>query len=128
MIYGYGARIDNDSNAITIIDEENRTAETTGYINGEYVEFSGGGSSDFSTAEVTVIGSGGAISGANIYDDENDDNTASYGVLESGVNTVVLYKGKAILYAQGEEISVSGSITDNEGVLTVTGNGTITIS
>lgn len=46
MIYSYGGRIDNDSNAITKIDEENRTAETKGYINGEYVEFAGGGSSD----------------------------------------------------------------------------------
>lgn len=43
MIYGFGGRIDNDSNAVTMIDEENRTAETKGYINGEFVEFSGGG-------------------------------------------------------------------------------------
>ena len=43
MIYSYGGRVDNDSNAITEIDEENRTAETKGYVNGEYVEFSSGG-------------------------------------------------------------------------------------
>ena len=43
MIYGFGGRIDNDSNAVTMIDEENRTAETKGYVNGEYVEFTGGG-------------------------------------------------------------------------------------
>lgn len=42
MIYGFGGRVDNDSNAVTMIDEENRTAETKGYVNGEYVEFSGG--------------------------------------------------------------------------------------
>ena len=55
MVYNYGGRVDNDSNAITKIDEENRSAETKGYINGEYVEFSGGGSSDFSTAQMTVV-------------------------------------------------------------------------
>lgn len=43
MIYGFGGRIDNDSDAVTMIDEENRTAVTKGYINGEFVEFSSGG-------------------------------------------------------------------------------------
>ena len=40
MGYAYGMRLDTDSNAITFIDEENQTANTKGYINGEYVEFS----------------------------------------------------------------------------------------
>ncbi len=40
MAYAYGMRFDDDSNAITRIDEENQTAVTTGHINGEYVEFS----------------------------------------------------------------------------------------
>lgn len=39
MVYSYGARFDDDSNAITVIDEENQTSNTTGYINGEYIEF-----------------------------------------------------------------------------------------
>lgn len=39
MSYAYGMRFDDDSNAITVIDEENQTASTTGYINGEYVDF-----------------------------------------------------------------------------------------
>lgn len=43
MAYVYGMRLDRDSNATTEIDEANRTARTTGYVNGEYVEFSGGG-------------------------------------------------------------------------------------
>lgn len=42
MAYAYGMRFDDDSNAITVIDEDNQTAVTTGYINGEYVEFDGG--------------------------------------------------------------------------------------
>ena len=41
MAYAYGMRFDDDSNAITVIDEDNQTAVTTGYIDGEYVEFGG---------------------------------------------------------------------------------------
>lgn len=60
MSYAYGMRFDDDSNAITVIDEDNQTAVTTGYIDGEYVEFGGGGgSSDFSTAELTVVNNSG---------------------------------------------------------------------
>lgn len=44
--YSYGARIDKDSNAVTVIDETEKTATTKGYVNGEYVEFSGGGVSE----------------------------------------------------------------------------------
>lgn len=43
MSYSYGCRVDKDSNAITTIDEENKTAATKGYVNGEYVEFGNGG-------------------------------------------------------------------------------------
>lgn len=39
MAFAYGMRFDDDSNAITVIDEDNQSATTTGYINGEYVEF-----------------------------------------------------------------------------------------
>ena len=40
MEYSYGGRIDNDSNAITTIDETELTARTVGYANGIPVEFS----------------------------------------------------------------------------------------
>ena len=43
MEYSYGMRFDGDSNAITTIDETEMTAVTKGFVNGEYVEFSGGG-------------------------------------------------------------------------------------
>ena len=42
-MYSFGMRFDNDSNAITTIDEVNETAITKGYVNGEYREFGGGG-------------------------------------------------------------------------------------
>lgn len=43
-MYSFGMRLDNDSNAITQIDEVEKTATTKGYVNGEYVEFGSGGS------------------------------------------------------------------------------------
>lgn len=39
-MYEYGMRLDDDSNAITQIDEENLTARSFGYVDGEPVEFS----------------------------------------------------------------------------------------
>lgn len=47
MSYAYGMRFDDNSNAITVIDEENQTAVTTGYIDGEPVDFGGGGTDLF---------------------------------------------------------------------------------
>ena len=35
MAYAYGMRFDDNSNAITVIDEDNQTAVTTGYIDGD---------------------------------------------------------------------------------------------
>lgn len=45
MAVAYGTRINDDTNFITEIDLDNNTCETTGYINGEAVDFSGGGGS-----------------------------------------------------------------------------------
>lgn len=55
MSYSYGCRVDADSNAITVIDEENKTATTKGYVNGEYVEFgSGGGGASLPTVKYSA--------------------------------------------------------------------------
>ena len=54
MSYAYGMRFDDDSNAITVIDEDNQTAVTTGYIDGEYVEFAGGNPNRVQTITGTV--------------------------------------------------------------------------
>lgn len=54
MAYAYGMRFDDDSNAITVIDEDNQTAVTTGYIDGEYVEFGGGNPNHVQTITGTV--------------------------------------------------------------------------
>lgn len=55
MAYTFGARLDDDSYALTTIDEDQGTASTKGEINGVPFEGGGGGgSSDFHTATVTV--------------------------------------------------------------------------
>lgn len=54
MAYAYGMRFDDNSNAITVIDEDNQTAVTTGYIDGEYVEFGGGNPNHVQTITGTV--------------------------------------------------------------------------
>ena len=96
----------------------------------------GGGSSDFSTAEVTIVGGQGLGSEVVlpiITEMAFGDYTGivSTELFESGIQTVVLYQGHA--YADGVYISsVSGNATlTDEGklkLLDITGDCTITIS
>lgn len=67
MAYAYGMRFDDDSNAITVINEENQTAVTTGYINGEYVEF-GGNPNSVQTVTGTLANPWGNIDYAELRD------------------------------------------------------------
>lgn len=117
MVYSFGCRVDNDSNAVTVIDEENETASTTGYVNGEYVEFSGGGgSSDFSTATVTIKTAVREVPFFYISTDNNKnfedletEEAVSFsdlfglsGILATTTPSqieVVTYKGKTIIYS-----------------------------
>ena len=148
MIYGYGARVDNDSNAITVVDEENRTEETKGYINGEYVEFSGGGSSDFSTAQVSVVNNSSGEADINIlssYGDCSADwelspNTLPVCVFGTYLTVpsnstdsvpIVVYKGHSLFGVSGAKITTSGNVelidADNH-IYDVSGDCTITIT
>lgn len=67
MAYAYGMRFDDDSNAITVIDEDNQTAVTTGYINGEYVEFGGGNPNYVQTITGTVAAPTGEDDSGNLF-------------------------------------------------------------
>ena len=144
MSYSYGCRVDRDSNAITEIDEENKTATTKGYVNGEYVEFDGG-SSDFSIAEVTVINNtSGTMPNLTsnapivIKNDTNDFPACIMFAPMSVVGTTVtfmvpLYKGKCVWDSQSfvdaGNVSLSENIEDYYGqAYVITGDGTITIS
>ena len=98
----------------------------------------GGGSSDFSTAEVTVINEsaiGVALGVINIQNDALDEVGIVATSGETSQGTCVLYKGESnigvLVTWDGtpvENYVVSGSIIDNDGLFTITGNGTITIS
>lgn len=94
-----------------------------------------GGSSDFSTAEVTVVngGSSRSLVGANALDDGED--TGSVGSIgvgedETKVVHVILYKGVAwVSRGDATIISVSGSAEKlGSSMVMVTGDCTITIS
>ena len=94
-----------------------------------------GGSSDFSTATVTVVntGSGRSLNGAHALDDgEDTGSVGSMGILPSATMTflVILYKGVAWISAGNTTIvSVSGSAEKlGSSMVMVTGDCTITIS
>lgn len=137
MAYAYGMRFDDDSNAITVIDEENQTAITTGYINGEPVDFSGGGggSSDFSIAEVTFTAVGGfndVVFGIPSISD-NKLTTQIEITLDDGESMTVevpLYKGYCICDSPMTVFSnATGSVSIGEmNVLTITGDGGVSIA
>ena len=110
------------------------------YLGSNKVEIgtsSGGGSSDFSTAEVTVVnthGSGLSLYGANTLDD-GEDTGSTYGLGVAGNKTavfsVILYKGTAWLNkgTSSSIVSVSGSAEKlGSSMVMVTGDCTITIS
>lgn len=101
-------------------------------LGNQLAEGGGGGSSDFSTAQVTITISKDAIVYAPFvhYDSLGDCTKAE--IMRGGVYDIVLYKGlcRGSVYSD-ESISVigTGSVEVTSGVnLIITGDGTITIS
>ena len=104
---------------------------------------SGGGSSDFSTATITVVNNSKhtySISGAffNSGSDKDDDPPITYSNLFIDVDNtsatttyyvnVIMYKGTAFIQTgQPDKMTVDGKITKSESGFVVTGDGTITI-
>lgn len=148
MAIAYGTRI-NDTNFITEVDLDNNTCETTGYINGEAVDFSGGGSSDFSTAEVTLNLTPPA--GVSIIDyaiacefyypsESHCYRISAFPVDENNKCNIILYQGFGyIVGVQANDAEYTyydldvetalfsgGVIFDEESGIVVTGNGSIT--
>ena len=112
---------------------ENGTYETKGEMYNKVtvnVE-GGGGSSDFSTAKVTVVSTNGRIISAGHIVTEDDDDYLMYGITEAGEYDVITYKGSALLTASieaGETITVSGNAETSGSEIYITGDCTITIS
>ena len=101
-------------------------------INGEEA---GGGSSDFSTAEMTIAGNESSIglTCAFIYEDSGEAAlTVSSGGMSIGEYVVPLYKGTAMAHLDFREIGnvvVTGNATINEdGLIIITGDCTITLA
>ena len=96
---------------------------------GEQLTEGGGGSSDFSTATVTIVNnaSSGFASGAMI----TDGSIETEYTVQSGTNTVtvVLYQGAGwiSLEVAGQK-TVSGNIVADDDIYTVSGDGSITIA
>ena len=99
----------------------------------------GGGSSDFSTAEVTITTGTvtphtAEIDVAFCVEEEDHNFTASPMVVEDNDSItlkVVLYKGCALASIPDYNffsVSVSGDIIDNDGKFIITGDGSITIN
>ena len=89
----------------------------------------GGGSSDFSTAQVTINATDAIFYGANYF--AEDDYVMSSGRLEQGDNQVILYNGSALLahatFSSILDLTISGNIEDaGDGFYIVTGDCTIT--
>lgn len=94
---------------------------------------SGGGSSDFSTAEVQISNKKRVSVSCAIPIVETEYNVADALLdieadLDNRPYEVILYKGTAFLIIDSEDVSVTGDIVIGDDGITVTGNGTITIN
>lgn len=115
---------------------ENKTYEKDGEVyNKVTVNVSGGGgSSDFSTAEVTITNSTSSnitqscIAVIEYAGEEGLTSTLPpLGANQSITCDMVLFKGTQGFYAPDDVyITVTGDITEEEGWITITGDGTIT--
>jgi hypothetical protein len=121
-----------DMDKVNLVDVKSVDGEITDVkVNGEPA--GGGGGGDFSTAEVTVIveGDGDYNSITAPLIDGNQATGFGEPRDERTVFTVILYKGTAIAEIDvvgGETpLTVSGNITINDRVLTITGDGTVTV-
>lgn len=144
MKYAAGITFNENTDLIIEADPTGEVTSCRNIINGvEYVG-GGGGSSDFSTAEVTFINSlQGSVygvaelvqltdSGMIISSDENNIHAVNYG--ENVVITFPLYKGafianpELIFYRIGIETMpiTTGNIELSEAGIIITGNGTFT--
>ena len=132
------SRFNNNLSTMFIVDESNN--EIKAYeLEPEYKELTGGGSSDFTTAQLTVHVAEGfsgmiGINGA-FYGSEGDD-AFSYGsepeIIDEWSIAVILYKGAALLTVNDNgsvDIATSGDITDmGDGFYMMTGDAVLTLS
>lgn len=126
-----GSEIETPSGKI-MITENGTDIDVAQYALADVNVEGGGGSSDFSKAEVTIINSSRSDvpCAIPIAVDEHNNAEAISRIRGDAENTykVILYKGTACLLFDSEDIAVTGAITIDDGLVFVTGDGTITIS
>ena len=134
MSYAFGGRIDDDSYAVTYIDEDQGTAVTKGEINGVPFE-GGGGSSDFSTAMMSFDGENYTVTLhvlAPFYDSGYIYNEADAMSGDGPYEFVIGSNGTTVYInhiSDDATITVSGNATDvGNNYYTATGDFTFTIS
>lgn len=92
----------------------------------------GGGSSDFSTAEVTIVGNTVSMNCAYITEYSGMEFISIGSSFHTGQYTIPLYKGMAVAQLDNKQLhntAVTGNATiDEEGLVIITGDFTITIS
>lgn len=130
-----GSEIETPSGKI-MITENGTDIDVAQYALADVNVEGGGGSSDFSTATMTVNGNftqSDLFIAPVIEKDPNNEDIA-FPQIQSGNSTytVILYKGRSVLMFMGSQsrtITVSGNIeTASTGVYIITGDCTITIS
>ena len=108
-----------------------------GVVNGAWgaMDAGGGGSSDFSTAEVTVTltDANAGFFGVCLINDGGDVFLSTACEMEeSGTLMAVLYGDDPTIFetafSEGASVAVSGGVTYSNGVFAVSGDGSITIT
>ena len=91
----------------------------------------GGGSNDFSTAQVTVAIAGDYIYIPFVFDEGGEAGIVSTGIIESGTYSVPIYKGLLVGSIDSTRtVNVSGNAEYNQSnhTIIITGDCTITTS
>ena len=113
------------------ITENGTDIDVSTYATADVNVEGGGGSSDFSTAEVTISGltsAGGYFIAPYIYYD-GEEYLSRGDTTVDGTYQIILYKGNAFVYVDTEgSVAYDGNIEEISEGLLVTGDGTITIS
>ena len=122
---------DGDKIVYRIIGENGQPVEqkTEVYQNGAWVEQGGGGSSDFTTANVTLSGDSAMMTFALVDEDNGTIFMSQYPGHDAMATKIPLYNGKALMFLMDElPYTVTGDITysADDGGFIVTGDGTIT--
>lgn len=113
--------------AIVTMDKEGHPLTCCNPVTGECL--GGGGSSDFSTAEVTITSAGNGLLIAFI-----DSNAVLSGIFEAATINAILYKGVAIVteFDEGDLTINSGSaeylLPDSHRIVKITGDCSIGVA